>query len=195
MGESASVELYWLPVGAGNRWVSWNGRAFEIVTAGWQRRPARDLYHSALAIRIGADSYVIEMAPVWSGGPGGHGAVARGPVGLRWLGRYALFSYEVRRWPGGTIPDRDAAVASPVAVGGDPEAARRLIELVPRVPTATWGRDELRLGEMWNSNSLISWLIARSGQDPSSLRPPDHGRAPGWNAGITLAARQATAPA
>ena len=67
---------------------------------------------------------------------------------------------------------------------------RQLLELVPQMPTPVWGRDELQTGEMWNSNSLISWLIARSGLDVDALRLPQRGRAPGWQAGIVLAKRQ-----
>jgi hypothetical protein len=52
------------------------------------------------------------------------------------------------------------------------------------------GRDELRTGEMWNSNSLISWLLARAGIDTDGLEPPVGGRAPGWNAGVVVAGRQ-----
>ncbi|MFL6252983.1 MAG: hypothetical protein ACJ75N_21100, partial [Actinomycetes bacterium] len=52
------------------------------------------------------------------------------------------------------------------------------------------GRDELRTGEMWNSNSLISWLLARAGIDTEGLEPPVGGRAPGWNAGVVVAGRQ-----
>ena|SRR5581483_5953509 len=69
-------------------------------------------------------------------------------------------------------------------------APRRLLELVPHVPTPVWGRDELGVGEMWNSNSLISWLIVRSGLDVESLHPPVAGRAPGWKAGTVAARRQ-----
>jgi hypothetical protein len=58
------------------------------------------------------------------------------------------------------------------------------------VPTPVWGRDELRAGEMWNSNSLISWLIVRSGLEVDSVHPPPVGRAPGWRAGIVIARRQ-----
>jgi hypothetical protein len=43
---------------------------------------------------------------------------------------------------------------------------------------------------MWNSNSVISWLIARSGVDVESIHPPLGGRAPGWRAGIVMARRQ-----
>jgi hypothetical protein len=38
------------------------------------------------------------------------------------------------------------------------------LELVPEVPTLVWGRDELRAGEMWSSNSVVSWLLARGPQ-------------------------------
>jgi hypothetical protein len=31
----------------------------------------------------------------------------------------------------------------------DRNCARRLLELVPQVPTPVWGRDELSAGEMW----------------------------------------------
>jgi hypothetical protein len=43
---------------------------------------------------------------------------------------------------------------------------------------------------MWNSNSLISWLIARSDVEIESIQPPCGGRAPGWRAGIVMARRQ-----
>ena len=32
-----------------------------------------------------------------------------------------------------------------------------------RCRTPPWGRDEFKVGEMWNSNSVISWLLERSG--------------------------------
>ena len=44
---------------------------------------------------------------------------------------------------------------------------------------------------MWNSNSLTSWLIACSGLDVDSIEPPAGGRAPGWQAGIVVARREA----
>jgi hypothetical protein len=43
---------------------------------------------------------------------------------------------------------------------------------------------------MWNSNSVISWLIARSGLDIDSIEPPAGGRAPGWRAGLVVARSQ-----
>jgi hypothetical protein len=64
-----------------------------------------------------------------------------------------------------------------------------LLELVPFVPTAVWGRDELGTGEMWTSNSVTSWLLARSGLDIDQVTPPTGGRAPGWSAGIVAARR------
>ena len=96
-----------------------------------------------------------------------------------------LFRYEVRCWRDGVIPDVAEAVESPRRLSDDPDCARRLLELVPHVPTPVWGRDELRTGEMWNSNSLISWLIARSGLDIESinLRPGD-GRQAGGQASL-----------
>jgi hypothetical protein len=42
---------------------------------------------------------------------------------------------------------------------------------------------------MWNSNSVIAWVIARSGIDADPIQPPAGGRAPGWHAGLVLARR------
>ena len=55
------------------------------------------------------------------------------------------------------------------------------------MPTPVWGRDELGTGEMWNSNSVIAWAIARSGIDVEAIPPPEGGRAPGWHAGLIVA--------
>jgi hypothetical protein len=104
-------------------------------------------------------------------------------------GRLRLFRYEVRSWRDGIIPDIAEAVESPVRLTDRPEYARQVLELAPQVPTPVWGRDELGAGEMWNSNSTISWLLARSGLDVESILLPRGGRAPGWDAGVTIARR------
>jgi hypothetical protein len=52
-----------------------------------------------------------------------------------------------------------------------------------------WGRDQIGAGDMWNSNSVISWLLARAGLDMDGIEPPDGGRAPGWAAGLAAAGR------
>jgi hypothetical protein len=181
------VLVYWLPLGAGGHVVRWSGRVYEAVTARRGHRPADQLYHSALEILVDADRYVIEMAPVWATRATDRGTVLEGPVGLPWLGRFAAFRYEVRRWRGGIIPDLAEAVDSPCLAGEDAGPARLLLGLVPQAPPVTWGRDELRTGDMWNSNSLIAWLLARSGHDMTRVRPPAGGRLPGWQAGLTCA--------
>jgi len=186
----AEVDLYWLPLGAGGQSVRLNGRIFEAIAARLERRDRCDLYHSALEVRVQEGRFVIEQAPIRPGDGAERGVVAEGAVGTRAAGRFRLFRYEVRRWRDGIIPDLAEAVESPHRLGEDPGRARRLLELVPKVPTPIWGRDELDAGEMWNSNSLISWLIARSGLDVESIQPPLGGRAPGWRAGVVMARRQ-----
>src|SRR4030088_2809034 len=161
--ELSSVELYWLPLGAGGRSVRLNGRVFEAVVARLERRTSCDLYHSALVVLAPSGRFVIEQAPIRDAKGADRGVVAEGAGGSRLARRFRVFRYEVRRWPNGVIPDAAEAVASPQLLPQDPIQARRLLDLVPRVPTPVWGRDELGAGEMWNSNSLISWLIARSG--------------------------------
>jgi hypothetical protein len=184
------VDLYWLPLGAGGHSVRLNGRVFEAVVARLERRPACDLYHSALIVRVPEGLFVIEQAPVRDGRGALRGVVAEGPVGSRRARSVRIFRYEVRRWRGGVIPDVDEAVDSPQRLTDDPISARRVLELVPEVPTPVWGRDELGTGEMWNSNSVTSWLIARSGLDPETVRLPAGGRAPGWHAGLVVASRE-----
>ncbi len=85
-------------------------------------------------------------------------------------------------------------VASPQRLSSDVVRAQWVLELVPAFPTLTWGRDELHTGDMWNSNSLIAWLLARSSHETDLVEPPVLGRAPGWVAGLVVAARQADAP-
>lgn len=183
------IDLYWLPLGAGGHSVRWNGRVFEWLAARLDGRERCDLYHSALQVHVPEARFVVEQAPVWRE-DGERGVVGEGAVGAAALARLALFRYEVRRWREGSIPDIAEAVESPNRLSDDPDCARRLLELVPEVPTPVWGRDELHAGEMWNSNSMISWLIARSGLDVESVALPRGGRAPGWHAGIVVARRQ-----
>jgi hypothetical protein len=183
------VDLLWLPLGAGGRSVRWNGRVFEAVAASVAHRDARDLYHSALEVHVGAERHVVEMTPAWGSGTTARGVVVEGPVGTRWLGAWRLFRYEVRCWRDGVIPDVAEAVDSPRRVSSDPVLARLVLDLVRHVPAVTWGRDELGAGEMWNSNSVVSWVLARSGHDLTDLGPPEGGRAPGWDAGLVVAGR------
>jgi hypothetical protein len=190
----AGIELYWLPLGAGGHLVRLNGKIFEALASRLAHRDRCDLYHSALHVHVPEGRFVIEQAPVWREDEE-RGVVAEGAVGIRVLGRLSLFRYEVRCWREGVIPDVAEAVESPQRLSDNPDCARRLLELVPQVPTPVWGRDELRAGEMWNSNSTICWLIARSGLDVESIQLPHGGRAPGWDAGIVVARRQQTEPA
>jgi hypothetical protein len=188
--DPSAVDLYWLPLGAGGRSVRLNGLAFEALVAGFERRTACDLYHSALVVRTPEGRFAIEMTPVRDGDGATRGVVAEGAVGSRLAGYFRLFRYEVRRWRDGAIPDVAEAVASPQRLSDDLVQAQRLLDLVPHVPTAVWGRDELDAGEMWNSNSLTSWLIERSGLGTEKLALPTSGRAPGWDAGLVVARRQ-----
>ena len=185
----SSIDLYWLPLGAGGHSVRLNGRVYEALAAQLGHRPVCDLYHSALTVTVPEGRFVVEQTPASGRRPEERGVVAEGAVGSRLAGRFRLFRYEVRRWEHGVIPDVAEAVDSPLHLSDDPDRARLLLDLVPTVPTLVWGRDELRTGEMWNSNSIIAWLIARSDLPVESIRPPAGGRAPGWHAGISVARR------
>jgi len=189
------IDLYWIPLGAGGWFVRLNGRIYEAIHALIERRRPLDLFHSALEIRVPEGRFVIENAwPIPDAHPASRGVVIEGPVGIRGITRFRALRYEVRRWQDGVIPDADQAVASPRRLSDDPRRARSLLELVGSVPSLVWGRDELRTGEMWNSNSVISWLLARGGLPMEAISPPAGGRAPGWEAGLVAARRQLNRP-
>src|SRR5919198_4102730 len=169
----AAVDLYWLPLGAGGHFVRMNGRIYEALSAWSGKRPRRDLYHSALIVTVPAGAFVIEQSwPIPSGDKDRRGVVSEGPVGTQRARSLRFLRYEIRRWRDGVIADLGEAVASPQRLTDDVTVAERLLELVPAVPTPVWGRDESGAGEMWNSNSLISWLIAHSGLDVETVHSP-----------------------
>jgi len=191
---TAAVDLYWIPLGAGGHCVRHCGRVFEALAAARERRRRCALFHAALVVTFDGARYAIELAPSPDGDLASRGVVATGPVGDRRLGALRLFRYEVRCWRGGTIPDLAYAVGGPHRITTDPERVRRLLDIATAVPTPVWGRDELNAGEMWNSNSVIAWLIAAAGLTGDALRPPPRSRAPGWDAGFAAALRQTPAP-
>jgi hypothetical protein len=183
--------LLWLPLGAdGNPAVRWGGAGYEALVARREHRAPLALFHSALQVRLDGTTWVVEMAPAWGTPAGDRGVVGEGAVGLAPLGRSRLFRYEVRRWSHGVVPDAEQAVDGPVALTASEAGARTLLALVPECPRPVWGRDQLGAGEMWNSNSMVAWLLARSGLLGPQVRPPSGGRAPGWAAGVRVAGRQ-----
>ena len=188
----SAVDLYWLPLGAGGHFVKYNGRVYEWIKARFERRPRCDLYHAALQVQLPEGRYVIEQTPEPDLSGADRGVVAQGPVGSRRAARFRLFRYEIRVWRGGHIPDIVEAVDSPQRLSDDEEVARHVLDVVPRVPRLVWGRDELGAGEMWNSNAVIAWVIAASGLDAETIRPPSGGRAPGWRAGLAAARANGT---
>jgi hypothetical protein len=181
----AAVDLYWLPLGAGGHFVRLNGRVYEAIAARREHREPLDLYHTALIVAVPDGRFVVENAwPIPDGDGTSRGTAVEGPVGSPFLGHLRVFRYEIRCWRDGVISDVAEAVESPQRLTDDESLARRLLELVSSVPPLVWGRRPLDAAEMWNSNSVISWLLARSGVDIEGLDPPAGGRAPGWSTGI-----------
>ena len=191
--DEAAVDLYWLPLGAGGHSVRFNGIVYEAVRSMVERRPRCDLYHTALEILVPRGLVAVEMTPIPNGRSWERGVVAEGSVGARCAGRIRVFRYEIRCWRNGVIPDLEFAVASPIRVTDDLTVAQRIVELLPSVPTPTWGRDEYRTGEMWSCNSVIAWVLTRAGLDSDAIPLPPDGRAPGWDAGIAVASARTPA--
>jgi hypothetical protein len=190
-GDATGIYLYWLPLGAGGvGFVRLNGRIFEIFKARGEGRRPLDLYHTALEIRLPEGRFVVENAwPSPDVDLVSRGVVLEGPVFTRRLARFRPFRYEVRCWSDGVIPDADEAVDVQL-LSEDKGRALHILDLVATVPPLIWGRADARTGEMWNSNSVISFLLARAGVDAVSIRPPQGGRAPGWEAGLRIAQSQ-----
>jgi hypothetical protein len=188
-----AVDLYWIPLGAGAHVVRLNGKVYEAIKASVEHRPRLALYHSALEVWVPEGRFVIEVTPIPDTDGRARGVVAEGPVGLRWAGRFRLFRYEIRRWLGGSIPDVKEAVSSPIRVATDVATAQKVLDRLTSVPTPTWGRDELETGDMWNSSSVISWVLVQADVHVDEIRPPAGGRAPGWDAGLVVARRDGPA--
>lgn len=186
---ATGIDLLWIPLGSGGvGFVRLNGRIYEIVRARLERRRPLDLYHTALEVHLPEGRFVIENAwPSPNADTPSRGVVVEGPVFGHRIARFRLFRYEVRLWRDGAIPDAGDAVGGPQRLSADPVRARQLLALVPEVPAMVWGRDPLGTGEMWNSNSVISWLLTRSGFTADAVQPPPGGRAPGWETGIRAA--------
>ena len=154
---AASVELYWLPLGAGDTpaVVRWSGRAFDALVAHHEHRERQDLYHSALEVHLDGERFVIDMTPVWRANELNRGVVCEGAVGHRWLGHSRFFRYEVHCWRDGVIPDIGDAVASPqrladcrTSQGSDVvDAAAAELFVFPRGST---GRRRLRRSDQRN---------------------------------------------
>ena len=137
-GGAAGVDLYWLPLGAGGHFVRLNGRAYEALRARIERRPADDLYHSALQVQVPEATFVVEQAPVRDLSGEQRGVVATGAVGSRWAGRFRIFRYEIRLWRNGQIPDIGEAVDSPRQLTSDDHRVRRVARLARDASPRTW---------------------------------------------------------
>lgn len=182
----STVAVWWIPVGAGGWLVRRASGLWERMAASREGRAAQPLLHAAIEMTGPRGRSVIEMAPAWSGPRTARGVVGTGPVGLPVLGLSVFFRYEIRCWRDGTIPDLAFALTPPRIHETSEVVADAIIMDAARAPCYVWGRDVLGIDDMWNSNSLISWLLTRAGIDE---HPPADSRAPGWLCGIEAARR------
>ena len=186
----AAIDLYWLPLGAGGHSVRVNGK--NLRSGRRVARPSRSL----------------RPLPLRPPGVRARGTIrdrAGTGVGRRRPRRHYQGRRRNTRGPTfPALPLRDPALARRGHPGrrrggrepSPPERRSRLRASAARAgaagANARIGIDELGAGEMWNSNSTISWLLARTGLDVEAIQPPARGRAPGWQAGIVIARRPHT---
>ena len=139
-----TVEVLWIPLGAGQHVVRISGRVYEALAAFVQRRSACALFHSALVVTVPEGRYVIEMTPVPDGHGEQRGVVAEGPVGSKFLGKLRIFRYEIHRWSDGVIPDADQATATttlqltPAAAPTSADVTRGLLSRAHRDRQHSW---------------------------------------------------------
>jgi hypothetical protein len=136
----ASIELYWLPLGAGGWFVRLNGRIWEAIHAQRKHRRPLDLYHTALIVRVPEGRFVVENcwpipnadgpAPQRAGG----GAGVEPPAGP-----LADVRYESAAGETASSPNAGEAVASPQLLSQDSVVAHRLLDLVGSLPNPVWG--------------------------------------------------------
>ena len=126
----SGIDLYWLPLGAGDAHpsVRWSGPdPFEALVARHEHRePRRPLPLCAGGARPDGSVFVIEMAPVWAEATGpDRGVVCEGAVGLS-RPRPAMLRFVTRRTAGATASSRTGreAVASPMRLSDEDTNAR-----------------------------------------------------------------------
>ena len=77
----SQLDLYWIPLGAGQHVVRTSGAIYEARAAALQRRPRSPHYHPALVAHVSEGSYFIEMTPVVKDELSSHrGVVGEGAV-------------------------------------------------------------------------------------------------------------------
>ena len=192
MDAEASVDLYWLPLGAGGHSVRLNGRVYE---SWWPRMPRGGRPSTSTTPRswfaCPAGRFVIEQAPVRDGNGRERGVVSEGPVASRWAGRWRIFRYEVRLLARRLDTGRRRGGRQPAATNersscGTPAARARAAGADADVGT----RRVLRGGDVELELAESPGSLSAAGSRLASIRPPAGGRAPGWNAGVTVARRR-----
>ncbi len=192
---SPFVDLYWLPVGAGTRTPvqRWSLAAWEACDAALHRRPRKNLYHSALKMRLASGEVrTLELTPAFAF-PDARPAMS-GPVGFPGADRVRFLRYQMTCLATERLPDEAWTIASQ-RLAADEGLGERILAHASEVPRHTWGWRVRGTSEMWTSDSAISWLLLRAGFDARALAVPAGGRAPGWRAGLELAAKQGLVPA
>lgn len=125
---------------------------------------------------------------LWGQPAGPRGVVTERLVDTRRLGRFRLFRYEFRCWCDGVLPNQCSGgrIADDARrrAGHRPHPARpRAVGCPPDL-----GRDELGIVDMWNSNSLVAWLLTTSGLDATAVTAANDGGTLSWASGLVAAA-------
>jgi len=84
--------------------------------------------------------------------------------------------------------DAGARPVDAAPVHGAPAVAARVLATAPRFAHLGRPRDEIVAGEMWNSNSVVAWLLATAGLPADRLHPPPRGVERLTFAGLEVAA-------
>lgn len=180
------VRLYWVPVGGTSITDVLDFIANRLI----DNPDGKTIYHSALEIQFpeGGECrrFVIELTESEDD-----------PAEKARVGEtvehniFGPFNYTIRLFRNGEVEDQVNAQA-PITLSNDCRIASNIAALVAaeEVPDLDYGEKiGTRSGatDRWTSNSVISWLLQRTGLNPGGIFPPDGGIAPGWDAGLSHA--------
>lgn len=177
-----TLDLYWLPVGAGTHFQRASLAVYESFAAALARRPRSILCHAALKGNVGERPFTIELTPV----PAVQDVrpAMAGAVGSSLAARLRIFRYQLVCRESDALPDEQWRIGHPQRLSSDATAIQHLLALARTVPAHTWGRRVRGTSEMWTSNSAVSWLLLKAAIPLEGVAIPDGATAPGWQAGI-----------
>lgn len=181
------VKLIWVPVVGGAS----VDDILEFIAKFYIDNPdGKTLFHSALEIQLPeggeCNRYIIELTESVSD------KAESAKVGETVQHNiFGPFGYTIRLYRNGQEEDHERSKPR-ILLTNDCGIASNIVAFVKaqEIPDLDYGKKiGTRSGaaDRWTSNSVVAWLLQRTGLNPGGIFPPDGGIAPGWDAGSSYA--------